>query len=123
LYAPALFWYCGTDLKIGFAIPGNRRIVQYRIPITLSVELATTLDLHSRVLQRRLKADGTSFSKLVKETRRDIACQHLCDGEMNITDVALKLGYAEVAIFSRNFKQWTGLSPRQWRKEKGKERP
>ena len=85
--------------------------------------IATSLDLHSRVLQRRLKADGTSFSKLLKETRRDIACQHLCDGEVNITDVALKVGYAEVAIFSRHFKQWTGLSPRQWRKEKGKERP
>ena len=85
--------------------------------------IASSLDLHSRVLQRRLKANGTSFSKLLKETRRDIACQHLCDGEVNITDVALKLGYAEVAIFSRHFKQWTGLSPRQWRKEKGKERP
>ena len=85
--------------------------------------IANSLDLHSRVLQRRLKANGTSFSKLLKETRRDIACQHLCDGEVNITNVALELGYAEVSIFSRHFKQWTGLSPRQWRKEKGKERP
>ncbi|MBV1877483.1 MAG: hypothetical protein KUG79_07570 [Pseudomonadales bacterium] len=39
--------------------------------------IATSLDLHTRVLQRRFKADGTSFSKLLLETRRDIACQYL----------------------------------------------
>ncbi|MBV1877482.1 MAG: AraC family transcriptional regulator [Pseudomonadales bacterium] len=34
----------------------------------------------------------------------------------------LKLGYAEVAIFSRHFKQWTGVTPRQWRKAQGVEK-
>ena len=34
--------------------------------------------------------------------------------KMSITDLAFKLGYAEPSVFSRSFKQWTGLSPRQW---------
>ena len=36
----------------------------------------------------------------------------------SITDIALQLGYAETAVFSRHFRRWTGKSPRQWRQEK-----
>ena len=79
--------------------------------------VAATLDLHSRVLQKRLQKLGTSYVKLLAETRREIAEQHLRHKSMAITDLALNLGYAEVSIFSRNFKQWTGLSPGKWRNQ------
>lgn len=78
--------------------------------------VAASLDLHPRVLQKRLQDEGTSFSELLQQTRQDIACQHLRGSNIAITDLALKLGYAEVAIFSRHFKRWMGASPRQWRK-------
>jgi len=80
-------------------------------------QVAASLNLHPRVLQKRLSAEGTSFSKLLQQTRQDIACQHLRSSNIAITDLALKLGYAEVAIFSRHFKRWTGLSPQQWRQQ------
>lgn len=76
--------------------------------------VAATLDLHPRVLQKRLQAQDTRYGKLLQETRRQIAEQHLRYSSMGVTDLALTLGYAEVSIFSRNFKQWTGLSPRHW---------
>jgi AraC-like DNA-binding protein len=79
-------------------------------------QVAASLNLHPRVLQKKLHAEGTSFSKLLQETRQDIACQHLRESNIGITDLALKLGYAEVAIFSRYFKRWTGLSPQLWRR-------
>jgi AraC-like DNA-binding protein len=85
--------------------------------------MATSLNLHPRVLQKRLKNEGTSFTRLLQETRQDIACQHLQHDNIGITDLALKLGYAEVAIFSRHFKRWTGLSPRQWRQHRRGETP
>ncbi len=78
--------------------------------------VATTLDLQPRVLQNRLQKLGTSYAALLKETRQEIAQQHLRARTMGITDLALNLGYAEVSIFSRNFKQWTGQSPRAWQK-------
>lgn len=80
-------------------------------------QVAASLNLHPRVLQKRLSAEGTSFSKVLQQTRQDIACQHLRSSNIAITDLALKLGYAEVAIFSRHFKRWTGLSPQQWRQQ------
>jgi AraC-like DNA-binding protein len=80
-----------------------------------SVErVAATLDLHPRVLQKRLQQKRTSYVELLRETRLEIARQHLRARTMSITDLALNLGYAEVSIFSRNFKQWTGQSPRAW---------
>ena len=80
-------------------------------------QVAASLNLHPRVLQKKLHAEGTSFSKLLQQTRQDIACQHLRESNIGITDLALKLGYAEVSIFSRYFKRWTGLSPQQWRRQ------
>lgn len=53
---------------------------------------------------------GTSFSRLLQETRLEIAKQNLLRDKTSITDLALNLGYADVSVFSRHFKQWTGLS-------------
>jgi AraC-like DNA-binding protein len=81
-----------------------------------SVErVSAALNLHPRVLQKRLLAEGFSYSKLLQQTRLEIAQQHLLSSRLNITELALHLGYAEVAVFSRNFKQWTGQTPSQWR--------
>ena len=44
----------------------------------------------------------------------EIAEQHLRYRSMAVTELALNLGYADVSVFSGNFRQWTGLSPRAW---------
>ena len=76
--------------------------------------IASTLDIHPRVLQLRLQQVGCSYGQLLRETRLEIAEQHLRHRSLSVTDLALKLGYSETSTFSRSFKQWTGLSPRQW---------
>ncbi len=78
--------------------------------------VSQVLDCHPRLLQRRLQHEDTNFRQLLQQTRRDTAEQFLRHGKLSITDLALNLGYAEVAVFSRHFKQWTGLSPREWQK-------
>ena len=77
--------------------------------------VSSSLGLQPRVLQNRLKSEDSSFSQLLKETRLEIAKQNLLRDKTSITDLALNLGYADVSVFSRHFKQWTGLSPRNWR--------
>ncbi|PHS63936.1 MAG: hypothetical protein COB09_11515 [Thalassobium sp.] len=42
------------------------------------------------------------------------ACRY---GAQTITELALQLGYAKVAVFSRHFRRWTGISPRAWQKQ------
>ncbi|OEF25756.1 helix-turn-helix transcriptional regulator [Vibrio rumoiensis] len=78
--------------------------------------VSAALNFHPRTFQKRLKAEGIRFSELLQTVRLEIAEQHLKDSNISITDLALNLGYAEVAIFSRNFKKWTGCTPLQWRK-------
>jgi AraC-like DNA-binding protein len=79
-------------------------------------QVAATLDLQPRVLQLRLKRERSSYGELLRETRRDVAEQHLRHGSLSVTDLALKLGFAETSVFSRSFKAWTGQSPREWQR-------
>lgn len=79
--------------------------------------VSSSLGLQPRVLQKRLKAEGSSFSQLLQETRLVIAKQNLLRDKTSITDLALNLGYADVSVFSRHFKVWTGSSPRLWREQ------
>lgn len=77
--------------------------------------IAQALDLHPRELQRKLHAEGTSYIKLMHETREKIAKEYLEKSDIAITDLALNLGFAETASFSRTFRTWTGTSPKSWR--------
>lgn len=79
-------------------------------------QVAATLNMHPRILQKKLQQQGTSYSQLKQGARLEIARQHLSSQSMSVTDLALNLGYAEVSVFSRNFKKWTGLSPRDWQR-------
>ena len=79
--------------------------------------VSATLNLHPRVLQRRLASEGCSFRQLLQECRLDTARHYLRYTNISITELALNLGYAEVAVFSRHFRQWTGMSPREWQRE------
>lgn len=83
-----------------------------------SVErVARALDLHPRMLQSKLKQQETSYRQLLQQVRQDFAEQRLSENIQSITDIALQLGYAETAVFSRHFRSWTGKSPSQWRLE------
>lgn len=76
--------------------------------------IANTLGLHQRSLQTQLKNLSHRYRDLLQETRQEIAQQELLYGTQTVTELALQLGYADIAVFSRHFKTWTGLSPKQW---------
>ena len=78
--------------------------------------VARTLNMHPRALQKALGQQGTSYRELLQAVRVDLAVQRLNTHQSSVTDIALQLGYAEVAVFSRHFKRWTGLSPRAWQR-------
>ena len=78
-------------------------------------EVARRLGLHERALGRRLQASGTTFQRLLDETREEIARQLLCDTDIPAARVATALGYGDATVFTRAFTRWTGHTPSEFR--------
>ncbi|NKF23006.1 AraC family transcriptional regulator ligand-binding domain-containing protein [Solimonas marina] len=78
--------------------------------------VARMVDLHPRVLQSRLRAEGLSFGAILRRARERLAREHLSRSDTRLTQLAMQLGYGDLAVFSRSFRKWTGHSPRSWRR-------
>lgn len=78
-------------------------------------QVCDQLQLTSWTLQRRLGDNGLTFTQLVDVVRRELARQYLSQANLPISELALLLGYSEASAFSRAFRRWYGVSPRQWR--------
>jgi AraC-like DNA-binding protein len=79
-------------------------------------ELAQLLAMHRRTLNRRLKAEGTTFQRVLDEVRFEIARDLLANSNVHLDDIAAALGYAAVTPFMRTFRRWSGTTPGQWRR-------
>lgn len=81
-----------------------------------SVQVAAEISQMSvRTLQRRLAEEGLSYSRLVEQTRFKRATVWLQDPTLKLMEIAAELGYRDAAHFTRAFKRWTGMSPREFR--------
>ena len=78
--------------------------------------LARMLRISPQTLHRRLLADGTSYQQIKNHIRRDIAISKLVKEKCSVDDVSRIVGFSEPSSFTRAFKQWTGMSPRDYRK-------
>lgn len=76
--------------------------------------VAATLATTPRTLQSRLEHEQRSFRDILESVRREIATFHLRRGDMQLTQLAMVLGYSELSAFSRSFRGWYGESPRDW---------
>ena len=102
----------------GDDLPGQVRSVLRTALLTgfaSSDQIAALFSIHSRTLNRRLHAFGTSFQRLVDEIRFEIARQMLEDSRMDISQIAMTLDYADASAFTRAFRRWSGATPAQWR--------
>lgn len=78
-------------------------------------KIAHELGLSGCVLSRRLKAEGLCFSALVEAVRCELADYYMKQKNIQISEMAFLLGYSEASAFSRAFKRWYGINPRQFR--------
>jgi AraC-like DNA-binding protein len=76
--------------------------------------VAQRLPISIRTLQRRLREWGFSFEEIVDDVRRTEATALVLAGEHSSMEIAFLLGYSDQAHFTRAFKRWTGLSPRNY---------
>ncbi|NNC76859.1 MAG: helix-turn-helix domain-containing protein [Woeseiaceae bacterium] len=75
------------------------------------------LKLSRRTLQRRLKAERTSFQKVLQEVRRELAIRYLSDRRLKSLEVAMLLGYSNFSSFTTAFKSWYDLPPAKYRQK------
>lgn len=73
------------------------------------------LGLTERTLQRKLQAFDCSYQQLLDEVREEQAKELLVESELSIQDIAARLGFSEPRSFHRSFKNWTGMTPGEFR--------
>ena len=77
--------------------------------------VAMSLGMSARTLQRRLRDQDKTFSVLVQDVRRELAASYLHQDNLTVTDIAFMLGFTNANSFSKFFRKWYGLSPSQYR--------
>jgi AraC-like DNA-binding protein len=73
------------------------------------------LRLSRRTLQRRLRAEKTSFQKVLQEVRSVLAVNYLGDERLKSIEIAMLLGYSNISTFTTAFKSWYNIPPAQYR--------
>ena len=82
-------------------------------------ELAEYLHCSQRQLIRKMQAlYGASFRQKLIASRMDLARYLLRSTEASVNEISSRVGYADNAAFFRAFRQHTGMTPAQYRKEK-----
>ena len=61
------------------------------------------------------KQTDRTFTELVTERRLEHAKELLLTSELRIGEVAHRCGFGDADYFSRRFRQWTGVTPREFR--------
>ncbi|PHR96368.1 MAG: hypothetical protein COA68_15640 [Oceanobacter sp.] len=77
--------------------------------------VASSLNMSASAFHEKLKNAGTSYQDLLDETRCELAESYIERKEISITEIAYLLGFTDSSNFSRAFKRWNGLSPREFR--------
>ncbi len=78
-------------------------------------KIARFFDVAPRTLRRRLADEGATVRDLTGDVRRELSFHLLRNTRLKLSEVAEALRYADAAVFSRAFRSWTDMSPRQWR--------
>ena len=78
-------------------------------------QVAARMGMSRRTFQRRLKGEGLVFRDILEQVRREMAIHYAHDPAITISEIGFFLGFSELPAFSRAFRRWTGVSPRDFR--------
>jgi AraC-like DNA-binding protein len=81
-------------------------------------DLACETGMSARTLQRRLAQRSLSFSRIVADTRLQVAATYLCDARgPGLAEIGFLAGYADQAHFARSFSRSVGITPSVYRSD------
>ncbi|MBH0113907.1 AraC family transcriptional regulator ligand-binding domain-containing protein [Novosphingobium sp. YJ-S2-02] len=73
--------------------------------------VAGVLCMHVRTLHRRLRAEGTSISRIKDEVRRELLGYYLEDTSLALPVICERLGFAEHSVMTRYCRRHLGAPP------------
>jgi AraC-like DNA-binding protein len=83
---------------------------------TLDLErISRRMNTTARTLQRRLRAEGTSFQNVLDAVRRRRILTRISELDLPLKALAHEAGFSTPASFNKAFKRWTGMSPSAYR--------
>jgi len=78
--------------------------------------VAASLNMSIRTLQRKLRAEASSFSRLLDQARKELTMEYIRDPDVTATQLAYMLGFSDLASFSPRFKLWFGQTFTEYRR-------
>ncbi|MBU8895929.1 helix-turn-helix transcriptional regulator [Corallococcus sp. M34] len=91
------------------------QVLRGKLPGASLADVARTLGMSERTLQRRLKEADTSFQTELNTVQVRTAQGLLLETDMKLTAVAVEVGCASLQHFSSLFRKWVGETPSGWR--------
>jgi AraC-like DNA-binding protein len=83
----------------------------------LSLEtMAERLNMSARNLIRKLKEEDLTYQILLDEVRKEYAVWYLLNSKRSVDSIADLVGYKDTSNFSRTFRRWFGVTPKEFRK-------
>ena len=80
-------------------------------------DVARSLDLSARTLQRRLQERNLRYLQVLDEVRCEMALQLIRDDDLSLNDVADYLGFNDQSAMQHAFRRWQGMTPGTYRKK------
>jgi len=117
---PELLEICRKQIKaLGRASPVEMASRSLRTLLLLGnasgEQVARSLAMHRRTLNRRLANEGVSFQEVLDKVRFAVATDLLKESKIKTSRISEATGYSDPPSFVRAFKKWSGLTPSQWR--------
>lgn len=78
-------------------------------------DVAATLKLTPRTLQRRLNNTDTNFKYMVDDARKECSIRLISDTGLGLPDISAELGFSDQSAFQKAFKRWYGQAPGRYR--------
>ena len=76
--------------------------------------IAGELGLSRQTLFRKLNAESVTFQQVLDQLRHKLALHYLTADKASVRRTARLVGFSDATAFSRAFKRWTGVRPREY---------
>jgi AraC-like DNA-binding protein len=78
--------------------------------------VARLMNISTATLHRRLRIEGSRFKELVDMRSKDLATRLLSHSNLPIATISRQLGFTDPSTFSRAYRRWFNVTPRDYRK-------